>query len=156
MKIIALLFALVLTGCTGDRFRAPTKCDEVSAVMLNPSATRNQVAADVALSAPLARATPQASSYRRAKRTRYRAALAVPQAFTSQLRRRVVSLRGGPWPTSPNIQLSPMSENRGTGALPSLPNSAIGLVRRATRYILPSRQMTARPSQQPSLQPNSS
>jgi len=45
MRIIALLFALVLTGCEGDRLRASTKCDEVSAVMANPSATRDQVAA---------------------------------------------------------------------------------------------------------------
>src|ERR1022692_2565497 len=44
MRIIALLFALALTGCTGDRLRASTKCDEVSAVMSNPSATRDQVA----------------------------------------------------------------------------------------------------------------
>jgi hypothetical protein len=46
MRIMAaLLFAFMLTGCEGDRFRAPTKCDEVSAVMSNPSATRDQVAA---------------------------------------------------------------------------------------------------------------
>jgi hypothetical protein len=45
MKIIALLLlAFMLTGCTGDRLRASTKCDEVSAVMSNPSATRDQVA----------------------------------------------------------------------------------------------------------------
>jgi hypothetical protein len=44
MRIIALLFALMLAGCQGDRFRAPTKCDEVSAVLLNQSATRDQVA----------------------------------------------------------------------------------------------------------------
>jgi hypothetical protein len=46
MRIMAaLLFAFMLTGCEGDRFRARTKCDDVSAVMLNPSATRDQVAA---------------------------------------------------------------------------------------------------------------
>ena len=44
MRIIALLFALALTECTGDRLRASTKCDEVSAVMSNPSASRDQVA----------------------------------------------------------------------------------------------------------------
>jgi outer membrane murein-binding lipoprotein Lpp len=45
MRIMAaLLFAFMLTGCTGDRLRARTKCDEVSAVMSNPSATRDQVA----------------------------------------------------------------------------------------------------------------
>jgi hypothetical protein len=42
MRIIALLFAFVLTGCAGDRLQAATKCDAVSA---NPSATRGQVAA---------------------------------------------------------------------------------------------------------------
>ena len=45
MKIIAVLFALMLTGCAGDRFKAATKCDAVSAVLANPSATRAQVAA---------------------------------------------------------------------------------------------------------------
>jgi hypothetical protein len=45
MRIIALLLLFMLTGCTGDRLRASTKCDEVSAVMSNPSATRDQVAA---------------------------------------------------------------------------------------------------------------
>jgi hypothetical protein len=44
MRIIALLFTLMLTGCTGDRLRASTKCDAVSAVMSDPSATRDQVA----------------------------------------------------------------------------------------------------------------
>jgi hypothetical protein len=45
MRIIALLFAFALTGCAGDRLQAPTKCDAVSAVLGNPSATRGQVAA---------------------------------------------------------------------------------------------------------------
>jgi len=46
MRIVAvLLFAFMLTGCTGDRLRASTRCDDVSAVMSNPSATRDQVAA---------------------------------------------------------------------------------------------------------------
>jgi hypothetical protein len=45
MKIVALLLAFILIGCTGDRLRASTKCDDVSAVMSNPSATRDQVAA---------------------------------------------------------------------------------------------------------------
>jgi hypothetical protein len=45
MKIVALLLAFMLIGCTGDRLRASTKCDDVSAVMSNPSATRDQVAA---------------------------------------------------------------------------------------------------------------
>jgi hypothetical protein len=45
MRIIALLFAFVLTGCAGDRLLAATKCDAVSAVLGNPSATRGQVAA---------------------------------------------------------------------------------------------------------------
>jgi hypothetical protein len=45
MRIIALLlFAFMLTGCAGDRLDAPTKCDAVSAVLANPSATRDQVA----------------------------------------------------------------------------------------------------------------
>jgi hypothetical protein len=44
MRIIALLFAFMLTGCTGDRLQAATKCDAVSAVLGNPSATRGQVA----------------------------------------------------------------------------------------------------------------
>ena len=44
MRIIALLLALMLTGCAGDRLRASTKCDAVSAVLSNPSATRDQVA----------------------------------------------------------------------------------------------------------------
>jgi hypothetical protein len=45
MRIMVLLFTFMLTGCTGDRLRAPTKCDAVSAVMSNPSATPDQVAA---------------------------------------------------------------------------------------------------------------
>jgi hypothetical protein len=46
MKIAAaLLFALILTGCAGDRLKAPTKCDAVSAVLGNPSATKRQQAA---------------------------------------------------------------------------------------------------------------
>jgi hypothetical protein len=45
MKIIALIFAFVLTGCAGDRLQAATKCDAVSAVLGNPAATRGQVAA---------------------------------------------------------------------------------------------------------------
>jgi hypothetical protein len=45
MRIIALLLAFTLPGCTGDRLRASTKCDDVSAVMSNPSATHDQVAA---------------------------------------------------------------------------------------------------------------
>jgi hypothetical protein len=45
MRIIALLSAFALTGCAGDRLQAPTKCDAVSAVLGNPSATRGQVAA---------------------------------------------------------------------------------------------------------------
>jgi hypothetical protein len=44
MRIIALLLAFMLTGCTGDRLRASTKCDAVSAVLSNPAATRDQVA----------------------------------------------------------------------------------------------------------------
>jgi hypothetical protein len=57
-----------------------------------------------------------------------------------------------PWPTSPNIQLSLMSENRGIGARPFRPKSSI--VRRARRCVVPSRQMTARPSRQPRLPPH--
>ena len=45
MRIIALLFAFVLSGCAGDRLKAPTKCDAVSAVLGNPAATRGQVTA---------------------------------------------------------------------------------------------------------------
>jgi hypothetical protein len=45
MRIIALLLPLVLAGCAGDRLQAATKCDAVSAVLGNPSATRGQVAA---------------------------------------------------------------------------------------------------------------
>jgi hypothetical protein len=48
MRIIALLFAFMLTGCAGDRLTAETKpmtkCETVSALLLNPSATRGQVA----------------------------------------------------------------------------------------------------------------
>jgi hypothetical protein len=45
MRIIALLSAFALTGCAGDRLKAPTKCDAVSAILGNPAATRGQVAA---------------------------------------------------------------------------------------------------------------
>jgi hypothetical protein len=46
MRIIALLFVFfMLTGCAGDRMTAETKCKTVSALLLNPSATRGQVAA---------------------------------------------------------------------------------------------------------------
>jgi hypothetical protein len=46
MKIFAaLLFALILAGCAGDRLKAPTKCDAVSAVLGNSSATNGQRAA---------------------------------------------------------------------------------------------------------------
>jgi hypothetical protein len=46
MRIVVAFFALMLlTGCAGDRLKAPTKCDAVSAVVSNPSATRDQVAA---------------------------------------------------------------------------------------------------------------
>jgi hypothetical protein len=45
MRIIALFFAFMFTGCAGDRLKAPTKCDAVSVVLSNPSATRGQVAA---------------------------------------------------------------------------------------------------------------
>src|ERR1700692_2902044 len=48
MRIIALLFAFMLTGCAGDRLIAETKtitkCETVSALLSNPSATRGQVA----------------------------------------------------------------------------------------------------------------
>jgi hypothetical protein len=44
MRIIALLLAFMLIGCTGDRLRASTKCDAVSAALSNPIATRDQVA----------------------------------------------------------------------------------------------------------------
>jgi hypothetical protein len=42
MRIMILLCAFVLTGCAGDRLKAPTKCDAVSAVLSNPSTTRRQ------------------------------------------------------------------------------------------------------------------
>jgi hypothetical protein len=45
MKMTALLLALMLTGCAGDRLKAPTNCDAVSAVLANPSVTRRQEAA---------------------------------------------------------------------------------------------------------------
>jgi hypothetical protein len=45
MRITVLLIALMLVGCAGDRLKAPTKCDAVSAVLGNPSATRSQEAA---------------------------------------------------------------------------------------------------------------
>jgi hypothetical protein len=32
-------------GCAGDRLKAPTKCNAVSAVLANPSTTRSQEAA---------------------------------------------------------------------------------------------------------------
>jgi hypothetical protein len=51
MRIIALLFAFMLTGCAGGRLTAETKpmtkCETVSALLSNPSATRRQVAAAV-------------------------------------------------------------------------------------------------------------
>lgn len=37
MGIIALLSAFALTGCAGDRLKAPTKCDAVSAVIVGNS-----------------------------------------------------------------------------------------------------------------------
>jgi hypothetical protein len=45
MRVLILSFAFMLVGCAGDRFKAPTKCDAVSAILGNPSATRDQVAA---------------------------------------------------------------------------------------------------------------
>jgi hypothetical protein len=45
MRIMVLLFALMLAGCVDDRLsRRATKCETVSAVLGNPSATRDQVA----------------------------------------------------------------------------------------------------------------
>jgi hypothetical protein len=38
------MFALMLAGCAGDRLSSQTKCETVSAVLSNPSATRDQVA----------------------------------------------------------------------------------------------------------------
>ncbi|SHG46203.1 hypothetical protein SAMN05443248_1636 [Bradyrhizobium erythrophlei] len=40
----ALLLALMLAGCAGDRLTRRTKCETVSAVLSNPSATRDQIA----------------------------------------------------------------------------------------------------------------
>jgi hypothetical protein len=45
MRIIVLLLAFMSTGCAGDRLKAPTKCDAVSAILSNPSTTRSQEAA---------------------------------------------------------------------------------------------------------------
>src|SRR4051794_5100677 len=45
MRIMVLLFSFMLAGCAGDRLRAPTKCEAVSAVLSNPSTTRRQEAA---------------------------------------------------------------------------------------------------------------
>jgi hypothetical protein len=39
----ALLLALMLAGCAGDRLNRRTKCETVSAILSNPSATRDQV-----------------------------------------------------------------------------------------------------------------
>jgi uncharacterized lipoprotein YmbA len=44
MRVIALLLAFMLTGCTVDQPNASTKCDEVSAVLSDPSSTHDQVA----------------------------------------------------------------------------------------------------------------
>ena len=44
MRIMVLMFALMLAGCAGDRLSGQTKCETVSAVLSNPSATRDQVA----------------------------------------------------------------------------------------------------------------
>ena len=44
MRIMVLLFAFMLAGCAGDRLTRRTKCETVSAVLSNPSATRDQVA----------------------------------------------------------------------------------------------------------------
>jgi len=49
MRIVVLLLALMLAGCAGDRLKAPTKCDAVSAVLGNPSTTRRQEAAAMEL-----------------------------------------------------------------------------------------------------------
>jgi hypothetical protein len=45
MRIMAaLLFAFMLTGCTVEQPNASTECDEVSAVLSDPSSTHDQVA----------------------------------------------------------------------------------------------------------------
>jgi hypothetical protein len=44
MRIMVLIFALMLAGCAGDRLSSRTKCETVSEVLSNPSATRDQVA----------------------------------------------------------------------------------------------------------------
>jgi hypothetical protein len=43
--LIVMLLVFMLTGCAGDRLKAPTKCDAVSAVLSNPPTTRRQEAA---------------------------------------------------------------------------------------------------------------
>jgi hypothetical protein len=40
---LALLLALMLAGCAGDRLTRRTKCETVAAILSNPSATRDQV-----------------------------------------------------------------------------------------------------------------
>jgi hypothetical protein len=44
MRMMVLLFAFTLAGCAGDRLSGRTKCETVSAVLSNPSATRDQYA----------------------------------------------------------------------------------------------------------------
>jgi hypothetical protein len=44
MKVVALLLAFILTGCTVDQPNASTKCNEVSAVLSDPPSTHDQVA----------------------------------------------------------------------------------------------------------------
>ena len=44
MRIMLLIFVLMLAGCAGDRLSSRTKCETVSSVSSNPSATRDQVA----------------------------------------------------------------------------------------------------------------
>jgi hypothetical protein len=93
MRITALLFAFVLTGCTGDRLRASTKCDEyrrLCQIRLQHAiksrqqwkwvATTGALAHDgvVGQRAPLARATPQAAlGHGQAKRRPHEVALAI-------------------------------------------------------------------------------
>jgi hypothetical protein len=44
MRIMVLLFAFTLAGCAGDRLFGRTKCETVSAVLSNPTGTRDQYA----------------------------------------------------------------------------------------------------------------
>jgi hypothetical protein len=127
---------LLVCLCTTER----SSCDLGAAAPVGPCA----------VSAPPARPTPQAT-LPRPRQTNAPRRSAGDRALTSQRRKRLFP---SPWPTYPIISLSPVSENRGTGARLFPPKSSIGTARRAGRYIVPLRRTTVRPSQKPNWRPH--